>query len=243
MPQIYCQNLSMSYDKTLALRKVNFNVEKGDYLCILGENGSGKTTLMKGILGLLPIKEGSVRFGDGVRPTEIGYLPQQTMVQRDFPASVLEVVLSGCLNSRGLRPFYSLKDKRKVAEHLEQLAIGDLKKQSYKALSGGQQQRVLLARALCATEKMLILDEPAAGLDPMATTELYDIIKKLNKEKEVTIIMVSHDVDEAVQNSNKILQLGTTVEFFGSTRDYVGSKEGSKFLGNDICWLEDRKND
>lgn len=230
MAQIRCENLFMSYDNNMVLSDISFAVEKGDYLCILGENGSGKTTLIKGILGLLPKKQGAIIFDEGVNSSEIGYLPQQTKVQKNFPATVLEVVLSGCLNSRGAKPFYSLREKKKVHSQLDVLGISHLKRQPYKTLSGGQQQRVLLARALCATEKVLVLDEPVAGLDPRAASEFYEIVKKLNEEEEVTVIMVSHDVKEAVEKANKILQLGDAVEFFGSSQEYLNSEEGKRFL-------------
>lgn len=231
MMQISCQKVSMCYEKRLVVEEINFDVGKGDYLCIVGENGSGKTTLMKGILGLMPLKTGSIIFGEGVKANEIGYLPQQTIVQRDFPASVFEVVQSGCLNKRGLKPFYYSKDKKNVIQNMRILGIEDLKSKSYKAMSGGQQQRVLLARALCATEKVLLLDEPVAGLDPIVTAELYQIINKLNKENGVTVIMISHDVNAAVQNANKILHLGNYTEFYGSTADYIKSHVGRRFLG------------
>ena len=230
MAQISCDNVSMSYEKKLVLKEISFDVNRGDYLCIVGENGSGKTTLMKGILGLMPIKAGSVIFGEDVKAKKIGYLPQQTVIQRDFPASVFEVILSGCLNTRGWKPFYSTLEKNRVMGNMKILGIEKLKNKSYKALSGGQQQRVLLARALCATENILILDEPVAGLDPVFTTELYQIIKQLNIQKNVTVIMVSHDVNAAVQYANKILHLSTCTEFFGSTSDYMKSKPGRRFL-------------
>lgn len=230
MAQISCHNVTMSYEKKLVLNEISFDVNQGDYLCIVGENGSGKTTLMKGILGLMPIKSGSILFGEEVKANKIGYLPQQTIVQRDFPASVMEVVLSGCLNTRGLKPFYSSKEKNKVIDNLKVLGIEALKNKSYKALSGGQQQRVLLARALCATENILILDEPVAGLDPIVTTELYQIIKRLNQQNGVTVIMVSHDVNTAVQYANKILHLSIRTEFYGLTVDYMKSHSGRRFL-------------
>lgn len=230
MSQISAQNVTMSYEKRLVLNEISFEVNQGDYLCIVGENGSGKTTLMKGILGLMPLKSGTISFGEGVQTDHIGYLPQQTVVQRDFPASVFEVVLSGCLNRIGRRPFYSGKEKKRVFENLELLGIKELRYKSYRALSGGQQQRVLLARALCATEKVVLLDEPVTGLDPIVTSEFYQIIKDLNG-KGVTIIMISHDVKAAVENANRILHLGISTEFFGSTQDYLKSKAGRRFLG------------
>ena len=241
MSQISVRDATMSYEKRVVLDHVSFEVNQGDYLCIVGENGSGKTTLMKGILGLIPLKSGSIEFGDGVRPHHIGYLPQQTVVQRDFPASVFEVVLSGCLNGIGARPFYSVKEKRKALENLKLLAMDSEKNKSYKNLSGGQQQRVLLARALCATEKIVLLDEPVTGLDPIVTGELYQIIGRLH-QSGVTVIMISHDVKSAVENADKILHLGTSTVFFGATEDYLESDAGRRFLGDNcpIC-AADRK--
>ena len=229
MSQISARNVSMSYEKKPVLEEVSFEVEQGDYLCIVGENGSGKTTLMKGILGLMSIKSGSIQFGDGIKADHIGYLPQQTVVQRDFPASVFEVVLSGCLNRIGMKPFYSGQEKRRTLETLKRLGIVNLRYKSYKTLSGGQQQRVLLARALCATEKIILLDEPATGLDPIVTGELYQIIRELN-QSGVTIIMISHDVKAAVENANKILHIGNAAEFFGPTEEYLKSEAGRRFL-------------
>lgn len=229
MSQISAQKVSMSYEKKLVLEEVSFEVEQGDYLCIVGENGSGKTTLMKGILGLMPIKSGSIQFGEGIKVNHIGYLPQQTVVQRDFPASVFEVVLSGCLNRIGMKPFYSAQEKRRALENLKILGIENLRYKSYKALSAGQQQRVLLARALCATEKIVLLDEPATGLDPIVTGELYQIVRDLN-QTGVTIIMISHDVKAAVEYANKILHIGSSTEFFGPTEEYLKSEAGRRFL-------------
>lgn len=219
----------MSYEKKLVLEEVSFEVEQGDYLCIVGENGSGKTTLMKGLLGLMPIKSGSIQFGEGIKVNHIGYLPQQTVVQRDFPASVFEVVLSGCLNRTGMKPFYSSKEKARALENLKILGIESLRYKSYKALSTGQQQRVLLARALCATEKVVLLDEPATGLDPIVTGEFYQIIRELN-QRGVTIIMISHDVKAAAENANKILHIGSSTQFFGPTEAYLRSEPGRRFL-------------
>lgn len=220
----------MCYEKKLVLEEVNFAVEEGDYLCIVGENGSGKTTLMKGILSLMPLKSGTIKFCEDIRPSQIGYLPQQTIVQKDFPASVSEVVLSGCLNRIGLKPFFSIREKQRALHYLELLSIKHLKHKSYKALSAGQQQRVLLARALCSAEKIVLLDEPAAGLDPIVTAELYQIIRDLNRSG-ITIIMISHDVKAAVENANKILHIGNSTEFFGFTADYLKSEAGMRFLG------------
>lgn len=228
MSLISCKNIVMTYDGTVALNNVSFNIEQGEYLCVVGENGSGKSTLMKGILGLVPLKSGEIVFGDGLRRNEIGYLPQQTIVQKDFPASVYEVVLSGCLNKRGLRPFYSRADKKRADDNIRLLKIEDIVKKSYRELSGGQQQRVLLARALCATEKLLLLDEPATGLDPTATASLYECITRLNTESGVTIIMVTHDVEGAIKNAHTILHLDTEIVYFGSAHEYCQCGKGFK---------------
>ena len=206
MSQIECKDVSVKYENQVVLEDISFSIEAGDYLCIVGENGSGKSTLVKTILGLESAKTGEVIFGDNLNKNEIGYLPQQTQAQKDFPASVYEVVLSGCLNSKGFSPFYSMKDKKLANEMIKSLGIENIKRKSFRELSGGQQQRVLLARALCATKKIIILDEPITGLDPTVTREMYSLIKEINK-KGITIIMVSHDINFAVNNASKILHL------------------------------------
>ena len=221
MALITCEHLSLGYENRELLRDLSFSVRAGDYLCSVGENGSGKTTLMKTILGLRQPLAGSIRFGDGLRQTEIGYLPQQTDVQRDFPASVWEIVLSGCMNSLGLRPFYGKAQKARAEEALQKLDIADLRRRCYRELSGGQQQRVLLARALCATGKLLLLDEPVSGLDPMVTAELYRIIRDLNREG-ITILMISHDLQAAAEDASHILHVGREL-FFGTKADYLRS--------------------
>ena len=228
MAQIICQNLSVGYDSKVILKNLSFEVNKGDYLCIVGENGSGKTTLIKSILGLIPTISGKLETGDGLKSNEIGYLPQQTVVQRDFPASVKEIVLSGCQGRMGLRPFYSKSDRLLAEKNMKKMDITDLSKRCYRELSGGQQQRVLLARALCATQKILLLDEPDSGLDPRVTAEMYQTIKTLNDEG-ISIIMISHDVDAAVKYASHILHIGNTV-FYGTTEEYVNSHIGHIFL-------------
>ena len=228
MAQIICQNLSVGYDSKVILKNLSFEVNKGDYLCIVGENGSGKTTLIKSILGLIPTISGKLETGEGLKSNEIGYLPQQTIVQRDFPASVKEIVLSGCQGRMGLRPFYSKSDRLLAEKNMKKMDITDLSKRCYRELSGGQQQRVLLARALCATQKILLLDEPVSGLDPRVTAEMYQTIKTLNDEG-ISIIMISHDVDAAVKYASHILHIGNTV-FYGTTEEYVNSHIGHIFL-------------
>ncbi|MGN0523764.1 MAG: metal ABC transporter ATP-binding protein [Eubacterium sp.] len=226
MALIECKNVTLGYDSKIVLDNVNFEVNSGDYLCIIGENGSGKSTLMKTMLGLKSPLAGEIIFGDGLKKNEIGYLPQQTVVQRDFPASVYEIVLSGCLNKCGLRPFYSKENKALAKKNMERMNISSLSKRCYRELSGGQQQRVLLARALCATEKVLLLDEPVSGLDPKVTTEMYDLIKKLN-DQGITIIMISHDMHSALKYASHILKVGQGI-FFGTKQDYLKEAESNE---------------
>jgi zinc transport system ATP-binding protein len=194
----------------------------------VGENGSGKTTLMKGILGLKKYTSGNIVYN--VKKSEIGYLPQQTIVQKDFPASVYEVVVSGSLNKSKFRPFFSKEQKRLARDNMERLGISNLAKKSYRDLSGGQQQRVLLARALCATGELLILDEPVTALDPIATKDMYNVIKSLNENNGITIVMISHDIDSAIVYGNKIIHMGNKMEFFGTTDDYIKSSSYRRML-------------
>jgi len=233
MSLITCKDVSFAYEGSIAVRDLNFQVNSGDYLCVVGENGSGKSTLIKGLLRLKMPQTGSILMGDELRANEIGYLPQQTAAQKDFPASAYEVVISGRLGARGLMPFYSSLDKKIAEENIKILGIEPLRNRCYRELSGGQQQRVLLARALCATKKVLLLDEPVAGLDPVVTKDLYRLIKKINKETGITIIMVSHDIQSAIKYSSHILHLKSTQIFFGKTEDYLKSNAGIRFLGGE----------
>lgn len=222
MALLRCQDLSLGYEGKAIIEHISFEVNAGDYLCIVGENGSGKSTLMRTILGLHSPLRGSVITGDGLRPNEIGYLPQQTLVQKDFPASVWEIVLSGCPGRHRLLPFYSKADRLLAMENLERMGISHLKKRCYRELSGGQQQRVLLARALCATKKLLLLDEPVSGLDPKVTAEMYQLIDGLNRREGITVIMISHDIRSTLQYATHVLHLGSEV-FFGTLQDYLNS--------------------
>lgn len=219
MSQIICRDLTLGYDGKSVLSGLNFTVESGDYLCIVGENGSGKSTLMKAILGLNAPISGSIETGDGLKRTEIGYLPQQTVVQKDFPASVGEIVISGCLSRSGHRPFFGKEEKELARKNMERMGILQLKDRCYRELSGGQQQRTLLARALCATKKMLLLDEPVSGLDPKVTEEMYELIYSLYKDDGITIIMISHDMAAAEKYARHILHIGEPV-FFGTKEEY-----------------------
>ena len=228
MAQLTCQNLTVGYDGRAVLQGLHFEVNAGNYLCIVGENGSGKSTLMKTILGLQTPISGTILTGDGLRKNEIGYLPQQTQAQKDFPASVREIVLSGCQGRCGSRPFYSKEEKGLAEENIGKMGIGSLAKRCYRELSGGQQQRVLLARALCATRKMLLLDEPVSGLDPRVTAEMYGLIETLNREEGITVMMISHDISAALKYASHILHIGDSV-FFGTKADYLQSPQGKVF--------------
>ena len=223
MAQLSCQNLSLGYEGKEILSGLSFEVNSGDYLCIVGENGSGKSTLMRTVLGLKKPMSGKIVTGDGLSANEIGYLPQQTLVQRDFPASVKEIVISGNQGRCGLRPFYNKQEKELAAQNMKKMGIYDLQNRCYRELSGGQQQRVLLARALCATKKMLLLDEPVAGLDPKVTADMYSLIDGLNKEDKITIIMISHDLDAAIKYASHILHIGKDI-FFGTKDEYIKSR-------------------
>ena len=229
-PLIKCEHVDLGYENQDAVINVNMEVCPGDYLCIVGENGSGKSTLIKGLLGLLKPSGGKLTVAEELKTTGIGYLPQQTAAQKDFPASVREVVLSGCLSRRGRRPFYSKTEKDIASANMEKLGITQLANQCYRELSGGQQQRVLIARALCATRELLILDEPITGLDPMAIQDFYSMIRKLNREDKVAIIMVSHDLRNAVEEAHKILHLQKQVLFYGPAHDYMNSKAAGHFF-------------
>lgn len=219
MAQLTCENLTLGYDGKVILENLNFHVNSGDYLCIVGENGSGKTTLMKTILGLQSSIDGKIIMSDGLKQTEIGYLPQQSVVQKDFPASVKEVVYSG-LHRSNFSLFYNKQEKQIATKAMQKMRIENLEKRCYRELSGGQQQRVLLARALCATQKMLLLDEPVASLDPKVTNELYQVIQELNQNDGITIVMISHDIETAIQYATHVLYIGSKV-FFGTKHEYL----------------------
>lgn len=223
MSYIVCEDLALGYDGKKVTENIQFEVEKGSYLCIVGENGAGKSTLMKTLLHLIEPISGKICYDNAIMPNEIGYLPQHTIVQKDFPASVWEIVLSGNLSKCNGRPFYGKKEKMVAKENMKKMEIWDLRKMCYRNLSGGQQQRVLLARALCATEKILLLDEPINGLDPKVTIEFYELIKRLN-EGGLTIIMVSHDIKAALKYASHILHIGKQQLFFGKTQEYLVSK-------------------
>ena len=220
MALITMKDVTIAFEGVVAVEKVSFRLDPGDYLVIVGENGSGKSTLMRAMLGLVRPRSGSIVYGDGLTRERIGYLPQQTAAQRDFPASVEEVVLSGCVNRMGRRCFYNKSDRAKAEANMALLDVIRLRRKSYRTLSGGQQQRTLLARALCATDAILLLDEPVTGLDPAAAAEFYDVIRDLNRKHGVAVVMVSHDLGGAMRDANKVLVMNRGVDFFGRVEDY-----------------------
>lgn len=223
MALLQCKALTLAYDSKPIVNSLSCSVSKGDYVCILGENGAGKSTFIKGILGLIKPSCGEIVYSEGLYKNKIGYLPQQSDIQRDFPASVFEVVLSGALNKNKFLPFYSNTQKKEALKNMELMGISNLKKACFQELSGGQQQRVLLARAMCAASEMIVLDEPVSGLDPIVTSELYDIVNELNKKHSLTVIMVSHDLERALKNASHILHIENDDSFFGTVDEYLNS--------------------
>ena len=232
-PLVTCEHVDFGYENYDVVKDASLEINPGDYLCIVGENGSGKSTLMKGILGLIKPTGGTLFVAEELKKSGIGYLPQQTPAQKDFPATVEEVVLSGCLGKRGNRPFYSRAERQVAEANMKRLGILELRKSCYRDLSGGQKQRSLIARALCATDKLLILDEPISGLDPAAIMDFYHLIRQLNQKEQVAILMVSHDIGNIIHQANKILQLKQTVQFYGTVEEYRQSVYGKEFLGGE----------
>ncbi|MDR2400507.1 MAG: metal ABC transporter ATP-binding protein [Deferribacteraceae bacterium] len=230
-PILSCSAAKFVYNSFTAADDITFELHGGEYLAILGENGSGKSTLMKGVLGLLKPASGKISYS-GIKPQEIGYLPQQTVVQKDFPATVWEITLSGCQNRLGFPPFYSGAAKNRALDSLKYMQAEDLKSKPFRNLSGGQQQRVLLARALCAADKLLMLDEPAAGLDPVMTERLYALLSELNSQRGMAILMISHDPESAVRYSGKILHLSRNGHFFGTKDEYCSTPLYKRFGGS-----------
>lgn len=230
---IDCRDAALGYEGRPIWEHLTFQVRRGDYLCIVGDNGSGKSTLLKSMLGLLRPLSGEIRLDESLRRGAIGYLPQQTRAQKDFPATVSEVVLSGFLSARGWKFFYTPAQKSQALQHMGKLGILELKDKCYRELSGGQQQRVLLARALCAAGRLLLMDEPFTGLDPTVTNELYDVVDKLNHEQGVTVIMVTHDVPEALRHASRILHLGAE-HFDGTAEEYRQSPLYRRLMGGDL---------
>ena len=231
MSLLKCTDVTLAYEGKIVCKDLNFSVNRGDYLCMIGENGSGKSTLMKGLLNLKTLTSGSIQFAAGMTRREIGYVPQQTLVQRDFPATVWEIVSTGMLNQRKL-PFLKRKNEKDIITfQLDRLGIGALKDCCYKELSGGQQQRVLLARALCATQSILLLDEPVTGLDPLVTEELYKIILELNQNHNITIIMVTHDLQAVEKYASHVLCLEENHYFYGSKQKFITEVLPNMYFG------------
>nr|MCR4933511.1 ABC transporter ATP-binding protein [Lachnospiraceae bacterium] len=228
MALIKASNLSVGYRGVSVCDNISFEVEKGDYLCIVGENGSGKSTLVKTILGLIPPIKGKIIKGNELNQNEVGYLPQQSESSAIFPASVDEIILSGFQGRLSKRFFYSKKEKELAARYIEKMNILPLRKKLFSTLSGGQRQKVLLARAMCACERLLLLDEPVTGLDPLAQKDLYRMISKINQEDKTAIVMISHDIENVLEYANKILYIGNEV-FYGKKEDFLKSKLGIAF--------------
>ena len=226
---IFCRDVSLGYEGQTVLSHLDLTVCCGDYLCVVGDNGSGKSTLMRGLLGLLPPQSGEIWRAPELQKGAVGYLPQQTKAQRDFPATVMEVVLSGCLNRKGMRFFYTSAQKSEALMNLGKLGILELKDKSYRDLSGGQQQRVLLARALCAASRLLILDEPITGLDPAAAQDLYKTLAYLNEKEGMAVVMVTHDLKAALRSARTVLHIGRDSWFYGTTAEYLASPQGRRF--------------
>ena len=226
-----CRDVSLGYEGRAVWEHLNLEIRSGEYLCIVGENGSGKSTLLKSLLGLIKPLRGSIELDPSLRSGAIGYLPQQTRAQKDFPATVSEVVLSGFLSARGRRFFYTPAEKSRALMNLGKLGILELKNRCYRELSGGQQQRVLLARALCAADRLLILDEPVTGLDPAATQDLYKTLRYLNEKEKMAVIMVTHDMRGALREAHTILHIGRDGWFFGTVAEYLASPAGKRFGG------------
>ena len=224
-----CRDVSLGYEGQSVLSHLDLSIREGDYLCIVGDNGSGKSTLLRGLLGLLPPQSGEIWRSAELKRGNLGYLPQQTRAQRDFPATVYEVVLSGCLNKKGMHFFYSSAQKSEALMNMGKLGVLELKDQCYRDLSGGQQQRVLLARALCAAHKLLILDEPITGLDPAAAQDLYKILSYLNRKEGMAIVMVTHDLKAALRSASRVLHIGRRGVFLGSAEEYLSSSLGKRF--------------
>lgn len=231
MSYIICEDVTLAYEGRPVVKELSFTVEQGDYICIVGENGSGKTTLVKTLVGLKKQMSGKISYGDGLEPNDIGYVPQSIITGKDFPATVYEVVTSGLLNRIGLRPFFTRDEKKRALKAMDRLGITNIKNKCVSELSGGQRQRVQLARALCAAEKIIILDEPASGLDPVITSQLYGIIKDLNEKDGMSVVMVSHDIPSAVRYATKILHLDSVSTFFGTADEYKQNRMGKHFLG------------
>lgn len=231
MTLLTVKNATLAFDSNIISQNINFEVNDCDYLCIVGENGAGKTTLMKTIMGLYKLRSGEIIFDSSFKKTEIGYLPQQKSIQKDFPATVMEVTLSGFVNKLGFLPFYSNFQKKTALDNLKKLNIANLKNKSYVDLSGGQKQRVLLARALCSTKKLLILDEPITGLDSKTTSDLYELVDYINKKENITIIMISHDIEHATKYASHILHLSKEPLFFGTKKDYINTSFYKSLLG------------
>jgi zinc transport system ATP-binding protein len=204
-----CRQLTLGYGNKDVVRDLDYDVNAGDYLCIVGRNGSGKTTFLRGLAGLLSPRSGSVDLCDGLKRNQIGFLPQITVVQKDFPATVEEIVLSAFQGKKFFLPFYGRAQRERAMESMALTRTESLAKSCFRELSGGQKQRVLLARALTAAERLLLLDEPVTGLDPESADSMYRIFADLHREKNMTIVMVTHDIEAAQKEASRVLDFNS----------------------------------
>ena len=234
MSLIKCNNIEFKYDGKEILKNISFEVNKGDYLCIIGENGSGKSTLLNIISGVLKPNNGTVTLDSNLSKKEIGYLPQKSEIYENFPASVYEVVISGCVNKLSIIPFCRRKEKQIANYNMNLLEISNIKNKCFHELSGGQKQRVLLARTLCSTRDIILLDEPVSGLDPIITESFYNVVNHLNNEHGTTVVMVSHDIQNCFKYASHILYIGKELFYYGSKSDFLNSEFSKNIRGNQI---------
>ena len=234
MSLIKCNNIEFKYDGKEILKNISFEVNKGDYLCIIGENGSGKSTLLNILTGILKPNNGTVTLSNNLSKKEIGYLPQKSEIYENFPASVYEVVISGCVNKLSIIPFYRRKEKQIANYNMNLLEISNIKNKCFHELSGGQKQRVLLTRTLCSTRDVILLDEPVSGLDPIITESFYNVVNHLNSEHGTTVVMVSHDIQNCLKYASHILYIGKDLFYYGSKSDFLNSEFSKNIRGNQI---------
>lgn len=227
------KDLNFNYGKIKILKDINFELDKGDYLGIIGANGSGKTTLIKVLLGLLQPSSGTVVYHQNIlEDNALGYVPQKTFGDhQNFPATVKEIVRTGLLANKGFLKQYNDEDNKKVVEILNRLNLCDLKNRKINKLSGGQQQRVLLARSLVSNPRVLILDEPTSALDPEVREDFYQLLETVNKSG-VTIILISHDLQSIEPYLNKVLLLDRKILFFGNPKDFNKTVSAKSYLGH-----------
>ncbi len=225
MQLVKFQNVTVDYGQIRAVSDVSFDINQGDYVCIVGSNGSGKSSVIKVMLGLVNQTHGRIEIN--IDKSHISYVPQINMAERNFPATVFEIVITGTQKKQKKLPFYTKEDIKTANDAIKLMRIDAISKKRIGQLSRGQQQRVMLARAMCRNPKMLVLDEPCASLDPEITKELNDILEMLNKDRQVTIFMASHNMHEVTKHASRILVLDKSLKFNGSVKEYNDYKAGT----------------